>query len=177
MVPNTPCIPYLEILTAVVVGKRPAENSARPPQGIYQPSKKRGLRAVRSVQRSTGGRKKRKVLTEEPHHASSGELEHSSNFLAFVKTCRKTAGTGHNCEVLLQVGRLTDVKRDTEGQMTVKIHLAPIWVPIQDLRGQESHEAAKRLVVRKFGEDVWADLKEGLGTMESYVKERIAAAE
>lgn len=157
MVLIAPCIPNLEILTAVVVGKRPAENSTRPPQEMNQPSKKR--RAVQGAQKSTGGRKKRKVLADEPHHASSGELEHSSNFLAFVKTCMRTAEVGHDGEILLQVERLTDVKRDTEGQMMVKTHLAPIWVSIQDLRGQESYEAARGLVVRKFGEDVWADTK------------------
>lgn len=154
MVRITPCIPNPKILTAVVVGKRPAEYSARPPQKMTQRSKKRGSRAVQSAQRSTGGPKKRKVLADEPHPASLGEPERSSTFLALIKTCRKTAGIDYNGEILLHVDRLTDVKRDTEGQMTVKTHLAPIWVPIQKLRGQESSEAARDLVVQKSSEDV-----------------------
>lgn len=137
---------------------------------------KGGFGAKPSAQKSIDGRKKRKMASDEPDHATSGEPERPSTFLALIKTWRKTAGRRRPGEIYFQVDRLTDVKRDAKGHIKIKTHWAPIWMPIQNLRGEESYEAARELVVQKFGEDEWAKSSEGWDAMEPYVKDRIEYA-
>ncbi|OAQ60158.1 hypothetical protein VFPPC_10592 [Pochonia chlamydosporia 170] len=110
---------------------------------------------------------------DEPDHIRSKDAERPSTFLASIKTWRKTAGTHHPGEAYFRVERLTDVKQDAKGHIKIKTHWTPIWVPIQDLRGQESYEAARELIVQKFGEDVWTKTSEGWNATEPFVEDRI----
>lgn len=133
----------------------------------------RTSRAKQIASQSGTEKRQRKRPREEHDDASAGEPERPSSFLASVRAWQKGEGKHPLNEFYFQVARLSDARQGKSGGIEIKTHWVPIWVPIENLRGEESYDEAKELVVGKFGEDVWTEASDGWDAMEPYMEDDV----
>ncbi|KID93483.1 hypothetical protein MAJ_10554, partial [Metarhizium majus ARSEF 297] len=168
----------LHTLTAIDAVSQGSRNAAQMPRETNGGSNlgKRKFSAKHDESQRSDAARKLKARREEPKESNRGNSEGQeapSTFIASIRTWSKTAGKRHPSNIYFQVEGFADVKRDEGGNIKIKVNWVPIWVPIQDLRGEESYDAARELVVGKFGEDAWTSTSDGWDAMEPYAEGRI----
>ncbi|KAK2609301.1 hypothetical protein QQS21_002082 [Conoideocrella luteorostrata] len=146
---------------------------ASPQVGNHERSEESYFPSQRALQCTGSLAQKRKVPPQTFSQEGSREPENSSSFLASIRTWRQNGGKRRRHETYFQLDELKDVRRDKKGKIQFLAMWKPIWVSLNDLRGDQALEAARELIVNNYGESVWIEVSDGWDAMEPYAKDRI----